>query len=220
MDQSSFPNHKISLQKLGLLRRSFSAATSTSTKKSLYLSLVRSQLVYCSQVWRPHLVKDFKLLEDVQRRASKFILNDYTFDYKTRLLRLHLLPLPMILYKLNDICFFVKSIKQLSSSFNILNYVSFSCNNTRSGSFLKLVQPLVLNNRHKHFYFTRIVRLWKSLPPIDVHSRSYGSIMASIKSILWDHFVSVFDPSNSCTYHFCCPCPKCQALVRASFHIS
>ena len=169
---------KQAYKKLGLLRWSFSATTSTSAKKSLYLSLVQSQLVYCSQVWRPHLVKDIKLLEDVQRRASKFILNDYTSDYKTRLLQLSLLPLSMI-YELNDICFFVKSIKQPSSSFNILNYVSFSCcNNTRSGSFLKLVQPLVLNNRHKHFFFIRIVCLWNSLPPIDIHTSSYSSIVA------------------------------------------
>ena len=88
---------KQAYKKLGLLRRSFSATTSTSAKKSLYLSLVRSQLVYCSQVWRPHLVKDIKLLEDVQRRASNFILNDYTSDYKTRLLQLSLLPLSMIM---------------------------------------------------------------------------------------------------------------------------
>ena len=211
---------KQAYKKLGLLRRSFSATTSISAKKSLYLSLVRSQLVYCSQVWHPHLVKDIKLLEDVQRRASKFILNDYASDYKTRLLQLSLLPLSMIIYELNDLCFFVKSIKQPSSSFNILNYVSFSCNNTRSGSFLKLVQPLVLNNRHKHFFFIRIVRLWNSLPPIDIHTSSYTSIVASIKSLLWDHFVAVFDPANSCTYHFCCPCPKCQPLIKATFQVS
>jgi len=51
-----------------------------------YLSLVRSQLLYCSQVWRPSLVKEVKIIEDVQRCATKFILNDFTSDYRTRLL--------------------------------------------------------------------------------------------------------------------------------------
>ena len=37
-------------KKLGLLRRTFSSVTSVSAKKRLFLSLVRSQLVYCSQV--------------------------------------------------------------------------------------------------------------------------------------------------------------------------
>ena len=45
-------------KKLGLLRRTFCSTNSIWAKKSLYLSLVRSQLVYCSQIWRPSLLKD------------------------------------------------------------------------------------------------------------------------------------------------------------------
>ena len=50
----SWTNHlslivKQAYKKLALLRRSFPAAISTSAKKSLYLSLVRFQLVYCSK---------------------------------------------------------------------------------------------------------------------------------------------------------------------------
>ena len=41
---------------LGLLRRAFETR-STIAKKKLYLSLVRSQLTYCSQIWRPFCVK-------------------------------------------------------------------------------------------------------------------------------------------------------------------
>ena len=77
--------------KLGLLRRTFSSVTSVSAKNHLFLSLIRSQLVYCSQVWRPHQLKDIKLIEDVQRRTTKFILNDYASDYKSRLSTLKLL---------------------------------------------------------------------------------------------------------------------------------
>ena len=78
------------------------------SRKKLYISLVCSQLIYCSQVWRPHLIKDISALERVQRRATKFILNDYSMDYKNRLLDLHILPL-MYIYEINDIMFFVKS---------------------------------------------------------------------------------------------------------------
>ena len=47
--------------------------------------LIRSQLTYCSQVWRPHLLKHIMSLERVQCRATKFILNDFSSDYKSRL---------------------------------------------------------------------------------------------------------------------------------------
>ena len=76
----------------------------TLTKKQLYISLVRFQLMYCSQIWRPNLVQDIKLLERVQRRATKYILIDYTSSYKTRLLKLSMLPL-MFTYELNDLLF-------------------------------------------------------------------------------------------------------------------
>ena len=65
---------------LGLLRRTFSRYNSHHSKKLLYIHLVRSQLIYCSQIWRPYLLKDITVLENVQRRGTKFILNDFTAD--------------------------------------------------------------------------------------------------------------------------------------------
>ena len=56
---------------LGLLRRSFSAINNIITRKRLYISLVRSQLLYGSQIWKPALIKDIKSLEQIQRRATK-----------------------------------------------------------------------------------------------------------------------------------------------------
>ena len=70
---------------LGLSRRCFNRNIPYFAKKNLYISLVLSQITYCSVIWRPHLIK---LLESVQRRATKFIFNDFTSDYKSRLIKL------------------------------------------------------------------------------------------------------------------------------------
>ena len=48
---------------LGLVRRTFSSTIPTSAKVKLYTSLVRSQVLYCSPIWQPHLIKDIKKLE-------------------------------------------------------------------------------------------------------------------------------------------------------------
>ena len=90
---------------LGLLRRTFSSSCNITTKKRLYIiSLVRSQLLYGSQIWRPLLHKDINPIESVQRRATKYILNDYASDYRSRFVKLTVLPLSMLL-ELNDINF-------------------------------------------------------------------------------------------------------------------
>ena len=79
---------------LGLIRRTFTS-NYTMAKKQTYniISLVCSKLMHCSQIWRPHLIKDITALERVQCRATKYILNDYHSDYKARLQQLQLLPL-------------------------------------------------------------------------------------------------------------------------------
>ena len=69
---------------LALIRRTFHhSTTSVSVRKTLYMSLIRSQLTYCSPVWRPHLIEDIKILEKVQRRATKWILQDYSSDLQS-----------------------------------------------------------------------------------------------------------------------------------------
>ena len=73
---------------LGLLRRVFSNCVSVSAKCSLYISLVRSRLLYLSPVWHPYLLMDIKCLELVQRRSTKFITSNPLLDYKTRLINL------------------------------------------------------------------------------------------------------------------------------------
>ena len=89
---------------LHFLRRTMSPHHSSATKLSLYISLVRSNLAYCSQVWRPHLLKDIRLIKRVQCRSTKFILNDYASDYKSGLMNTNLLPLSLW-FKLMDIMF-------------------------------------------------------------------------------------------------------------------
>ena len=115
---------------LGLIRRSFSPSLNLSIKVKLYLTLARSQLMYCTPIWRPYLQKDIQNIERIQRCATKFILNDYDSNYKTRLLTLKLLPL-MYLLELQDIIFTVKSLKYPTKGFNILHHISFSISSTR-----------------------------------------------------------------------------------------
>ena len=110
---------------LELLHRTFSKSLSISAKNLLYISLVRSQLIYGSPIWRPYLIKDIKLIEQIQRRATKFILNDFHSDYYNCLVKLQFLPI-MYMFELYDVMFLVKSLKNPSPCFHITDYISFS----------------------------------------------------------------------------------------------
>ena len=166
-------------RQLGLIRHTFSSSTSVRVKKLLYLSLVWSQIAYCSQVWRPHLIKNITSLERIQRRATRFILNDFSSDYRTRLISLHLLPL-MYLYELLDVIFFVKCFKSPDPSFPIWDHVSFSTASTRSASAAKLNHKSRSSTLSRHTYFCRLVRIWNTLPPIDL-SLSLSTIKLQLK---------------------------------------
>ena len=122
---------------LGLLRHTFSKSLSISAKKLLYISLVRSQIIYGSPIWRPFLIKDIKLIEQIQCRATKFILNEFHSDYYNRLVELQFLPI-MYMFELYDVMFLVKSLKNPSPCFHITDYISFSHFSTRSLSTNKL----------------------------------------------------------------------------------
>ena len=181
-------------------------------KKFLYLSLVRSQLTYCSQVWRPCLIKDCTSLEHIQCQATKFVLNDFSSDYCDSLITLNLLPL-LYLYKLLDLVFFIKCFKFPDTSFPVLDFVSFSNTNTRSSTISKLVHQSWPSSNSQHSFFCCLVRLWNSLPPLEL-SLSYPSIKLPVflKKAFWSHFIIYFDPSVPCTYHIICPCSKCSRL--------
>ena len=114
----------------------------TRSKKQLYISLVRSQLLYCSILRKPHFIKHIQQFERVQRQATKYILNDFTSDYKSRLIHTQLLPLTYIL-DLNDMMFSIKSLKNHHDGFNITNYIKFVTGNTRSALCNKLQQLLI-----------------------------------------------------------------------------
>ena len=63
------------------MKRIFRDLQDIQTRKIIYCALVRPKLEYGSSLWSPYTKKYAKLIENVQRRATKFILN-YPEDMK------------------------------------------------------------------------------------------------------------------------------------------
>ena len=79
---------------LGFLRRNLKYAPQK-LKLNAYTALVRSKLEYGATIWDPHLAKHIDQIEKIQRRAARFILNDYKRESSvtSMLKKLNLIPL-------------------------------------------------------------------------------------------------------------------------------
>ena len=103
--------------------------------------------------------------------------------------------------------FFFKCLK----SFNINNYVSFASSSIRSSANSKLLHTNSTTYSSRHFYFNRLPRVWNSLPVLSLE-QSFKSFKQNLKIILWNHFITHFDPDSPCSFHFVCPCRSCTPL--------
>ena len=61
---------------LGFLRRNLRRCPAP-LKETAYITLVRSIMEYAAPIWDPHLSKDSHMLENIQRRAARFIKGDF-----------------------------------------------------------------------------------------------------------------------------------------------
>ena len=62
---------------LDLLRRNLSLCPQK-LREQAYISLIRSRLEYCAAIWDPHLERDTQQLEAIQRRAARFVAQDFS----------------------------------------------------------------------------------------------------------------------------------------------
>jgi len=74
---STISSKATSLRTLNFLKRNLSNC-SRKIKESTYLTMVRPQMEYASAVWDPYYNSQIQQLEKVQRRAARWIFNDYS----------------------------------------------------------------------------------------------------------------------------------------------
>jgi hypothetical protein len=146
---------------LGLIRRTF-----TSRNKAvilpLYKALVRPQLEYCVQAWRPHLSKDVNLLENVQKRALRLVDGCYRVAYDQLLNRFDMTTLEQRRVR-GDMIELFKMFKGLVKGDVLEKYFVLSRNSLR-GHRYKLFKKSVVSNTGKFAFSNRVVNTWNSLP--------------------------------------------------------
>jgi hypothetical protein len=149
---------------LGLIRRNL-RNSSSKIRELAYMSLVRPHVEYCSTVWSPHSKKEIGMVEAVQRRAARFVLQRYrrkdsvsamlqALDWKTLEWRRAYASL-ILLYKI------LHSLVAINPSSYLSPMIPSS---TRSYHALKLSRITSRTQLHGSSFFPRTVKLWNTLP--------------------------------------------------------
>ena len=127
---------------------------------ALFLQL--SLLEYCSCVWSPSTVAEIRLLESVQRRATKMISDLKPFPYETRL---KMLGLPTLEYrrKRADMIQVLRILQGIDRYGAHLPFTQMNENRTRGHQFKTEKIRCHKTKRMKLFAF-RVVDVWIKLP--------------------------------------------------------
>ena len=116
----------------------------------------------------------------------------------------------MYILDINDIMFFITSLKFPTSSFNIKDYVHFTIGSTRQATSNKLQHIRKSDNHSRNFYFYRLPRLWNASPIINYELLRPAAIKYKLQNYFYNHFEQNFISNNPCTYCFLCPCSRCS----------
>ncbi len=163
-------------QQFGLTKRTCSFVNDIRRKRTLYLTLVRSQFEHCSSIWRPSCKTDIDKFESFQKMCIKWILSEEHLSYRSydkyieKCKQVNILPMALK-FDLNDLVLFHKIIHELIPV-DLPGYLSFFNGQTRLRnthldrlSFITSLVPKGSSTAliNKSFFY-RVHSLWNSLP--------------------------------------------------------
>ena len=164
---------------LGFIRRNLGPC-SKETKLKCYVTLVRPILEYASSVWDPYLASHVHLIEMVQRRAARFVCNDYSMESSVTKM-LNELKLMDLRHR--------RKIARLSLFFKIDTGASqlvlpseFTRKENRRTDNGKAYTHISCRS-HPFFgsFYPKTIRDWNALPELLVNKESVDSFVTNLK---------------------------------------
>ena len=148
----------------------------------LFKSYIRPLLEHAAVIWSPMLIRDNKLIETVQRRATRIMLPSIrNYSYQERLKLLHLPTLNQRRLR-GDLIFAYKALNgffdQKTQHLFVLNQ-----DNRLRGHPLKLAKERFRTKQRQFFFTNRIFDSWNSLPLEVISAPSINSFKNRLDSI-------------------------------------
>ena len=168
---------------LGLVRRSYEYLDAE-TMKRLFTALIRPHLEFSNVAWSPRLEKDKKLLEKVQRRATKLVPGLQELPYEVRLERM---KLPSLSYRRarGDM---IEAYKYTHDYYTVNDdLLPRDTSTVTRGHPHKLKKRYTRTATRHHFFSNRIIDTWNNLPEAVVCAPSLNSFKNRIDKVWSEH---------------------------------
>ena len=148
-------------QIMGLIRRTITYLDEYNFKL-LFVSLVRPHTEYGNSIWLPLLKRDIKLIENIQKRATKYIPSLKHLEYQERLKKVNLPTLQYRRFR-GDMIETYKILHDIYDNDCTSGLFELKWTNTRGHKYALKIRKSNSNLR-KHFFTFRIAAVWNSLP--------------------------------------------------------
>ena len=171
---------------LGMLKRTFKY-WDMDTFRRLYGSLVRPHLEYAAAVWSPHLKKDIKKIERVQRRATKLVpeLRDRPYEERLKAIGIQSLEQRRLRGDLIQFFKFSSGLNRVDWYHTMVPMASLSVDGPAGGirgTKHRINKQLTRVAARANFLSNRIVDHWNELPAEIVNAKTLNQFKNRLDS--------------------------------------
>ena len=170
---------------LGILQRNLSSY-SRSIKERSYLSLVRPIVEYATVAWSPHTKKGIDGIESVQRRAARFVNNDYSrYSSVSSMLTDLNWPSLQLRHRICDLGMFYQIRRgqvNISFRYDLISVPAYG--STRASHVFKIRFLSSSVDAYKNSFYVRSIPVWNKLSADVVSSSSYPEFIRRVSTNL------------------------------------
>ena len=156
----------------------------TTVKTTCYNSLIRSILDYASIIWSPYTQKNIQSVESAQRRAARFVTNNYS-PYTSVTNMLTDLGWKPLSYRRNELrlLMFYKIVHHLVDINVDTLLTPLPPMHTTRGHDERFLQLSTRINTYLHSFFPSAIKLWNQLPSEVIHLTNYTDFKDKIAGL-------------------------------------
>ena len=168
---------------LGCIKRNLHSCPER-VKAQAYTSLVRPILEYGSTAWDPYRIYQKNWLEQVQRRAARFVTKTYSRQEGCVTQALNHLNWPTLEHrrKVNRLTLMYKTLHG-QAAINIPPYVKHkTVLKTRNSNPMKFIPLQTSCDEYKYSFWPRTINDWNSLPPNIINMTSISNFKTAVNN--------------------------------------